>query len=325
MRLFALKGTEDLGRAIAAAIGCELDPIEEREFPEGEHKSRPLISVRSEDVYVVHSLCGGDGRSPDDRLLRLLFYIATCRDNGADRVTAVVPYLAFMRKEVQTKPRDPITSRYVAALFEAAGTDMLVGLEVHNKAAFQNAFRCRTTHLDAHHLLVGRVAQLAGAGRVVFLSPDTGGMKRAALVREAFEAAAGRPAGLAMMEKHRSAGVVSGDLFAGEVAGAEVFIVDDMIATGGTVLRAAEACRQRGAAHVHALATHGLFAHWSTDFVASPLLDRIIVTDSIGGLDELPPDSAPRVDIISCAGLLGDAIKRLHAGGSINRLLNPLP
>jgi ribose-phosphate pyrophosphokinase len=325
MRLFALKGTEALGRAIAAEIDCEFDAVEEREFPEGEHKSRPLVSVRNEDVYVVHSLYGHDGQSPDDRLLRLLFFAATCRDNGAARVTAVVPYLAFMRKEVQTKPRDPVTSRYVAALFEAMQTDMVVGLEVHNKAAFQNAFRCRTIHLDAHYLLVQMVEKLAGDRRVVFLSPDTGGMKRASLVQEAYESAAGRSAGMAMMEKHRSEGVISGEMFAGDVAGADVFIVDDMIATGGTVLRAALACRQRGAAHVYALATHGLVEHWSNEFVASTALDRIIITDSAMTPASLPAGVAARVEIVSCAGLVGDTIKRLHGGGSINRLLNPLP
>jgi ribose-phosphate pyrophosphokinase len=325
VRLFALKGTQSLGRAIAAEIGCEIDPLEERDFPEGEHKSRPLLSVRNEDVYVVHSLYGHDGQSPDDRLLRLLFFIATCRDNGAARVTAIVPYLAFMRKEVQTRPRDPITTRYVAALFEAVGTAMVVGLEVHNKAAFQNAFRCLTTHLDADHLLVPEVDKLAGGDKVVFVSPDTGGMKRAALMQAAFEAAQGRSAGMAMMEKHRSEGVVTGEMFAGEVAGAAVFIVDDMIATGGTLVRAAQACRQHGAARVYALATHALVEHWTDEFVTSRAIDRIVVTDSVGSLAKLPPAIAGRVKVVSCAGLLGDAIKRLHAGGSIHRLLNPLP
>jgi len=325
VRLFALKGTETLGRAIAAEIGCEFDPLEERDFPEGEHKSRPLISVRDEDVYVVHSLYGHDGQSPDDRLLRLLFFIATCRDNGAARVTAVVPYLAFMRKEVQTKPRDPVTTRYVAAMFEAVGTDMMVGLEVHNKAAFQNAFRCLTTHLDADRLLVQQVQKLAGDEQVVFVSPDTGGMKRASRLQGVYEAAAGRSAGTAMMEKHRSEGVVSGALFAGEVKGEVVFIVDDMIATGGTVLRAAEACRQRGATRVYALATHALVEHWTDEFITNSVIDRIVVTDSVGSLHNLPPAITSKVEIVSCASLLGDAIKRLHAGGSINRLLNPLP
>ena len=324
MRLFALDGTQTLAKAIADAIGCELDPIEEREFPEGEHKSRPLISVRNEDVFVVHSLHGGNGQSPDDRLLRLLFFLATCRDNGAARVTAVVPYLAFMRKEVQTKPRDPITSRYVAALFEAVGTDMLVALEVHNKAAFQNAFRCRTVHLEGTVLLAPAVDRLVGDRPVVFLSPDTGGMKRAAQLKDSFELASGRTSTMAMMEKHRSQDVVTGDLFAGDVSGCDVVIVDDVIATGGTILRAAEAARARGAGHVFAVATHGLARQWSPQLARSAAIDRIVVTDSV------PDVSAPgaigdRVDVVGCAPFLGEAIKRLHGGGSINRLLHPPP
>src|SRR5690606_19147102 len=99
-----------------------------------------------------------------------------------------------------------------------------------------------------------------GERPVVFLSPDSGGMKRTQLLRETFTAETSRPAGLAIMEKRRSAGVVSGDLFAGEVEGAAVFIVDDMIASGGTMLRAATASRERGAAAVFALAAHGLFS-----------------------------------------------------------------
>lgn len=324
MRLFALDGTQALGRAVAAEISCELDPIEEREFEEGEHKSRPLISVRNEDVYILHSLYGTAGQSPDDRLLRLLFFIATCRDNGAARVTAVVPYLAFMRKEVQTKPRDPITSRYVAALFEASGADMVVGLEVHNKAAFQNAFRCRTTHLDARDLLAHRLLPMVGDDQAVFLSPDSGGLKRTAQLQEVFEATSGRGAGIAMMEKHRSEGVVTGGLFAGEVAGRVVVIVDDMIATGGTMLRAAEAARARGATRVFAVATHALFRHWSDEFLASTAIDRILVTDSVAA-GPAPAAIADRIEVASCARLLGHAIERLHEGGSINRLLNPPP
>ncbi|MHB1102854.1 MAG: ribose-phosphate diphosphokinase [Devosia sp.] len=325
MRLFTLHGTHTLGQAVADSIGVELDRIEEREFQDGEHKSRPLISVRNEDVYVLHSLQGNEGQSPADRLVRLLFFIGTCRDNGAARVTAVVPYLAFMRKEQQTKSRDPVNSRYVAELLESVGTDMVVALEVHNPAAFQNAFRCSNTHLDARHLFSGKVAELAAARPVVFLSPDSGGMRRTHLLRETYCAESGREARLAMMEKHRSEGIVSGDLFAGDVAGADVFIVDDMIASGGTMLRAARACRERGAKHVYALATHGLFSAGSNALLSSPDIDKIIVTDSVARAPLSSEDAAGKLEIVGCATLLGDAIQRLHSGGSIHRLLNPQP
>lgn len=323
MRLFALRGTHVLGQAVAAAMGTELAPIEEREFEDGEHKSRPLISVRNQDVYVLHTLHGSDGRSPADRLVRLLFFIGACRDNGAARVTAIAPYLAFMRKDRQTKPRDPVNTRYVAELLESVGTDVIVTLEVHNQAAFQNAFRRRNVHLDTHHLFAGMVAERTGERPVVFASPDSGGMKRCQLLRETFIEETGRPAGLAIAEKRRSEGMVSGDLFAGDVDGADVFIIDDMIASGGTMLRTAKASRERGAAHVFALAAHGLFSSTSGELFSGQDLDGVIVTDSI----ERPPslETAGKLEIVSCAGLLGDAIQRLHAGGSIHRLLNPRP
>lgn len=317
MRLFALQGSHTLGSAVARAAGIELDEIEEREFPDGEHKSRPLVSVRNEDVYVLHSLHGSDGRSPADRLLRLLLFIATCRDNGASRVTAVVPYLAFMRKDRQTKARDPVTSRYVAQLLEAVGTEVIVTVEVHNIAAFQNAFRCRSVHLDMRALFAPRIRALAGARPIVLLSPDSGGMKRTQLMAEALQEDGGPSVALGVMEKHRSEGVVSGDLFAGAVEGAAVFIIDDLIATGGTIVRAAAACRARGAASVYAMATHGLFAR--AEQLLSSAIDRIVVSDSIPTY----PPSASKLEILSCAPLLGDAIQRLHGGGSIHRLLHP--
>lgn len=323
MRLFALQGTHLLGQAVAQAMKIELDPIEEREFADWEHKSRPLISVRNEDVYILHSLNGGGAHSPADKLVRLLFFIATCRQNGAARVTAVAPYLAFMRKDQQTKPRDPVNTRYIAQMFEAVGADMVVTFEVHNPAAFQNAFRCNTTHLDMRHLFALRIGELSGERRVVLVSPDSGGMRRTRGLQEAFAAATGRQADLAIMEKHRSEGVVSGDMFAGDVADADVFVVDDMISSGGTMLRAARACRERGARQVCALATHGLFSEGAKDLFAKPEFDKVIVSDSVAPFLLSEADFAGKLEVVSCAALIGDAIQRLHTGGSVNRLLNP--
>lgn len=325
MRLFALHETTKLGSAIADAAGIELDPLEEREFADGEHKSRPLISVRGEDVYLVHALHGGPVRSPSDKLLRLLFFAATCRDNGAARVSVMVPYMAFMRKDQQTKPRDPVTTRYVAAMFEAVGPDMVVALEVHNPAAFQNAFRCRTTHLDMAEIFADRIAQLAGEAPVVFLSPDGGGVRRAHHLLQAFCADGKRIAGFGIMEKHRSEGVVTGDLFAGSVEGADVFIVDDMISTGGTILRAAKACRAKGAKRVTAIATHGLFSVGAEELFISPVVDRVIVSDSVAPFQIAPEHTRGKLEVISAAPLLASAMKRLHGSGSIHRLLNPVP
>ncbi len=218
MHLFALDASRAFGEKVAAALGQPLAAHEEREFEDGEHKARPLVGVRGADVYVIQGLHGGPEQSPNDKLCRLLFFLGALRDAGAARVTALVPYLAYARKDRRTKPRDPITTRYVAQLFEALGTDAVVTLDVHNLVGFENAFRCRAEPLDSRMLFARRLQALLageGGGPIVVASPDPGGVKRAQLFRESFERLLGREVGAAFMEKRRSGGVVSGDLLVG--------------------------------------------------------------------------------------------------------------
>jgi ribose-phosphate pyrophosphokinase len=321
MRLFALDATRKLGDKVAAALGAGLDPHEERAFEDGEHKARPLVSVRGQDCYVIQSLYGGPDQSADDKICRLLFFLATLRDNGAARVTAVVPYLAYSRKDRQTKTRDPITTRYMAQLLESMGTDAVVTLEVHNIVAFQNAFRRPTVHLDTRRLFASRVMELAGAAPLAVASPDAGGVKRAQLFREYLERETGREIGAAFMEKRRSAGKVSGTMLVGDVDGATVVIVDDLISTGGTILRAAEACLAHGAREVLAVAAHGLFTGEAAAVLRDERLSRILDTDTLPPF-RLPADlAAERLEIVSAAPLLAGAIKCLSDGGSIAALL----
>ncbi len=317
--LFALGSSRSLGERVADHLGAALAPHEEREFEWGQHKARPLLSVRERDVYVLHSLHGEPGRSVNDKLCRLLFFLGACRDAAAARVTAVVPFLCYARKERKTKPRDPVTTRYVARLFEAVEVDRVVTIDVHNLAAFQNAFRCRTEHLEARPLFVEYVRSLGE--QVAVVSPDAGGIKRAERVRASLEQALGREVGKAFLEKHRSGGRVSGEALVGDVAGRAVAIVDDMISSGGTVQRAAQACRQRGAVAVHALATHGVFTDRAAEALADPAVDRVAV------LDVIPPFALPQALVerklvrLDSAPLLAQAIGRLHSGGSLVELL----
>jgi ribose-phosphate pyrophosphokinase len=322
MLVFALKGSERLGASVAGALKVDLAAHEERDFGGGEHKARPLVSVRGKSVYVIHSLQAEEGASVNDKLCRLLFFLAACRENGAAEVTAICPYLAYSRKDRQTKARDPVTMRYVAALFEAMGTDRFVTLDVHNLAAFQNAFRCRTLHLSARPVFCDAIAETAGGAPVTVFSPDGGGMKRAQLVREMLASRCGIDAGFGFMEKRRSRGVVSGELFAGDVAGQTVVIVDDMIGSGGTMLRAAEACRERGAKAVHAIATHGLFGKGAEALFESPVLDGILVTDSVSSADEAAVrHSGAKLRILPAGPTIGEAIRRLETGEALSDFL----
>ena len=322
MKLFALEASRAFGEAIAASLDRPLAAHEERAFEDGEHKTRPLERVRGADVYVVQSLHGGPDLSPNDKLCRLLFFVATLREHGARRVHVVAPYLAYARKDRQTKARDPVTTRYLAQLMEAVGADTVMTIDVHNIVAFQNAHRCRTVHLDTRLPFSARAKELIGDANVVVASPDPGGVKRAQLFRETFEAHLRRPIGSAFMEKRRSAGIVSGTHLAGDVDEATVLIIDDLISSGGTMARAAEACRQYGAHKVYAFAAHGLFTGDAAQVLAQDCLERIFVADTVPPF-RLGPPAAEKVEVISVAPLFAEAIRRLARDGSLVELLGP--
>jgi ribose-phosphate pyrophosphokinase len=318
--LFALHGADELGSAMAVALGRPLAAHEEREFEDGEHKTRPLQTVRGANVFVLDNLHGGPTRSANDKLCRLLFFIGALKDAAAARVTACTPYLCYARKDRRTKLHDPVTIRYVASLFEAVGTDAIVTLDVHNPAAFENAFRCTTVALTAAPLFVEYVKRLPDE-KLCIVSPDTGGTKRADVLREALETALGRPIGKGFADKRRSAGVVSGDLFVGDVAGATALLIDDLISTGETLMRAARAVRNAGARRVIALVTHGLFTPGAEAALADPAIDRVVVTDSVPTYRLGSSAARLKLDILPLAPLLAEVVRRLHAGDSLGDLL----
>jgi ribose-phosphate pyrophosphokinase len=321
LSLLALQSGRRYAEPVAAALGIGLGEVEERAFEDGEHKSRPLTSVRGHDVYVVQSLHDDRDSGVNDKLVRLLFFLATIKDAGADRVTAVVPYLCYARKDRRTKPRDPVTTRYVAALFEAVGVDRMVTIDVHNLAAYQNAFRIPAEHLEARNLLLQHVASMPGP--LAVLSPDVGGVKRAEALREILEQRRGEPVPAGFMEKHRSAGVVSGGTLVGDVEGRTVLLVDDLIASGGTLVRAAQACLARGARRVIGLATHGAFTPGAGEVLGNPALEGVVTTDTINP-DRLESGAArAKLTTLATAPLLAEAIRRLHTGGSLIELLAP--
>lgn len=316
MMLFVLNGSEQFGGQVARWLGVVAAPHEERNFEDGEHKARPLASVRGQDVFVLHALHGEPSQSANDKLCRLLFFIGAVRDAGARRVTALLPYLAYARKDRKTKPRDPVTTRYVAALFEAVGTDAVVTLDVHNLAAFENAFRCVTVHLEATALFARYFEPLLAGRDVTVVAPDAGGVGRAERLRVLLGEVLGKPAGAAFAEKHRSGGVVSGSLFAGDVRGKDAIIVDDLVSSGNTLVRTARACRDAGAARVLAVATHGLFTGDAGSVLADAALDAIVVSDSVPPFRLQPGAARSKLVILSSTALFADAVRRIHAGAA---------
>lgn len=319
LSIFDLESNSSVALATASMLGVPLSAWEERQFEDGEHKARPLESVRGHHVVLLQSLYSDVARSVNDRLVRLLFFIAALKDAGAAEVTVVAPYLAYARKDRKSKPRDPVTNRYVAQLFEAVGSDRLVTIDVHNLAAYQNAFRIPTEHLEARSLFVDHLATLL-KGEACILSPDVGGVKRAEALRRSLSRRLGRELNSAFMQKWRSRGELSGERLVGDVAGQDVVIIDDLIASGSTLLRAIKAAQQAGARRIHAAATHALWAGQAPALLDHSALTGLLVTDTLPLLQPTDPARRQRVKLLSVAPLLAEAIGRIHRRESLTEL-----
>lgn len=318
LRLFALGSSRAYGERVAQHLGTALAAHEEREFVDGEHKARPLQSVRGADVYVIASLYGDERLGVNDKLVRLLFFLGAVRDAGAARITAVIPYLCYARKDRKTKSRDPVNTRYTAALLEAVGVDAVLTVDVHNLAAYQNAFRIRSEHLEARPLFVAHFAGLLGRDEeAVVVSPDIGGVKRAEAFRESLAARLGRPVDSAFLQKKRSAGVVSGEAVVGEMAGRSAIIIDDMIAGGTTLARAVAACAARGAVRILAAASHGLFVAEAEQKLALPALEQVVITDTVAPFRLSAGFVADKLTLLDGSRQVAEAIHRLHSDGSL--------
>jgi ribose-phosphate pyrophosphokinase len=283
LRVFALNSSRAFGERVAESMGTPLASHEEREFEDGEHKARPLENVRGRDVFVIQSLYGDSEQTVNDKLVRL-------------------------------KSRDPVTTRYVAVLLEAAGVDRVVTMDVHDLAAYQNAFRCHSEHLEAKMLFVEYFASHA-EHELVVVSPDVGGIKRAEHFREALEQKTGNPVA------GRSAGVVSGEAVVGDVEGRVAIILDDMIVSGGTIARTVRACYERGAKGIRAVATHGLFVDGADEILAVAELEKVVVTDSVPPFRSQAGALSEKLEVLNAAPLFAEAIKRIHSGGSVVDLL----
>ena len=321
MKLFALNSTRTFGELVAKELSLQLSAHEEREFEDGEHKSRPLENVRNQEVFVIHSLYSDPSQSVNDKLCRLLFFIGALKDASAKKVTAVIPYLCYARKDRKTKARDPVTTRYIARLLEASGADAVVTMDVHNMQAYQNAFTIPSENLEARKIFAGYLIPLLKNEEPVIMSPDFGGIKRAEQFQQTLAKQLNSELPVVFMEKYRSSGVVSGERIAGEVKDKTVIIIDDLISTGGTIARAAAACKKSGAKKVLALATHGIFTGRPDETLQEEALQQIITTNSIPSFRIEHTRVKEKVTILNVAPLFAEAIKRMQEGGSIVDLL----
>ncbi|XSG85670.1 MAG: ribose-phosphate diphosphokinase [Methylohalobius sp. ZOD2] len=325
--LFALQASREYGARVAAHLGIDLGAHEERAFEDGEFKIRPLQSVRGRHVFVLTSLYSDPDLSVNDKLLRLLMFTGALRDASAREISLILPYLAYARKDRRTKSRDPLSLRYLAEMIEAVGADRVVCFEVHNPAAYENAFRRVAEHLKATSVFLRPLLPELRSESVAVVSPDAGGYKRAQDFREQLARALDKEASeveLAFVEKKRSAGELTHGRLVGSVTKGTVIIIDDLIVTGRTLVHAARACKAQGASRVLALATHGVFHPSADQILADPALDRIVVTDTVPPWRIQGDQVKNKMTVLSATDLTARAIETIHTHGSLTRLMEEI-
>ncbi|KTC78009.1 ribose-phosphate diphosphokinase [Legionella brunensis] len=326
IKLFALNASLDWGQKIASHLQLGQPSLhEEKEFEDGEHKVRSLENVRGQDVFLVQSLFSDAKESVNDKLCRLLFFIGALKDASAKQITAVIPYFAYARKDSKTQPRDPLTLRYIAQLFEAIGTDKILTLDVHNLAAFQNAFRIPTDHLEGRVLFAPYIANLVKNEEITVISPDDGGIKRAEQFRETLSVLLNRDISKAFLDKKRNTeGVSSSHEIVGEIKDGVVIIVDDIISTGSTISLAAETLHKKGIKRIIVCATHGIFAEEANKTLVQSHLEKIIITNSVTSY-HLQKNLLKNMVTLDSSPLFAKAIRQIHENGSITNLLEEAP
>lgn len=286
----------ELARAVAAQLGVDPVPTEVERFPDGElHVT--VGPVRGADVYVVQPT----GPPVNEHLVELLLLLDACRRAGASRVTAVVPYFGYARHDRTSRPGEPLALRVAADALVASGASRLVVVDPHPRS-FEAASPVPVEVVSAVGLLVDALGD-PGPGRHVVVAPDLGAVRLA----EHVAAALGVPA--AAVAKRRVSGtLVRAEDLLGDVRGRDAVIVDDMIATGGTLEAAARLVRAHGGrANPVVAATHGLFTGPAAARLGTLAPTRLVVTDTLA-----PPPYGPPAEVRSVAPLLARAMARLH-------------
>lgn len=328
LKVFGLNGSKNFAEQVCKYLSIPLAHHVEKDFEDSELYARAGENVRGSDVYVIHSLYGDNHMSAGEKLTSLAFFCGSLKDASASRVTVVTPYLAYARQDRKTESRAPIGTKYVAQILESMGVQRLLTMDVHNLAAFQNAFRIPTDNLEAKLLFVNYFAEQKDLpNNLIVLSPDSGGMHRARRFRESLEKRLSKinQIGIAYLDKERIAatGALKGDKIIGDVKDKNVIIIDDMIASGSTIKKSAEAIAAHGGQVYAVCATHGLFIGEAPENLKG--IPNIVIADTVPPFRMMEPDVDDSIQkalrTIPTAELFANAIRRNHDGDSISQLL----
>lgn len=310
MQVFSGRGYPELTRQVAEHLGMELGDVEIKDFSSGEIYVRYSQNVRGSDVFVIQTHCYPVNQS----IMEQLIMIEAAKRASAKRITAVCPYYAYARQDKKTRSREPITAKLLADMLTVAGADRIVSVNLHS-GQVQGFFDQPLDHLTALPLLVGWLKEHYPQPDLVVASPDAGRVGLAEKFLSHLDGAS--PAYLA---KTRTAHNVAKTLaVTGDVHDKVCVLVDDMIDTGGTIVGAAEALRDRGARSVIALATHPVLSGPAIERLEKAPIDRVVVTNTLpvpskGILDKL--------EVVSIAPIIATTMQAIFEDESVSELFD---
>ena len=295
-----------LAKDIAKYLGGKISPALVSRFSDGEVRVKIEENIRGKDVFVVQPT------SPpvNENLMELLIMIDALKRASARRITAVIPYFGYARQDRKDQPRVPITAKLVANLLTVAGADRVLTLDLH-AGQIQGFFDIPLDHLYAINVFVEYFSKKL-KNNLVVVSPDVGGIKMARAYAKRLSA------GLAIVDKRRnSPDSTSAIHILGEVEGKNCVLVDDIIATGSSLIEAAKALKRAKSKDIYAAVTHGVLSKDAVKKIENSDIKQLVITDSI----PLPPEKRSlKIKVVSVASLLGEAIKRIHEEKSISIL-----
>lgn len=321
LRIFGMNATAKFAEAVADHLDIGLTKHVEKYFPDKEPYCRADENVRGCDCYVIQSLYSDETESVNDKFLKLCFFIGALRDASADRITLVAPYFPYQRQDRKTESRAGIHTKYIAMMLEMAGVNRVLTMDVHSLKVYQNALRCLQDHLEAKNLMVDYLTSelKEHPAEIAVLSPDSGGTERSERFQKKLAIKMNRKVDLVHMVKIREGDVVHGSRITDDVKGKLILVVDDMIASGSTLVKAHETIEKSGGIMYAACATHPLcVGNNVNDNLAK--LNRLVVTDTIPM--RTTDDIKAKTKVLSTTKLFARAIRRIHdQGGSISDLL----
>ena len=308
IKVFSGNANRSLAEEICQHLGIEIGTAQTGRFSDGEFNFQILENVRGEDCFIVQPTCP----PVDQNLMELLIMLDAFRRSSAKRITAVIPYYGYARKDRKDRPRVPISSKLIANLISQAGADRVLLFDLH-AGQIQGFFDIPADHLFAAPVLVGHF-QALDLPNLTVVAPDAGGVERARAYAKRLDAE------LAIIDKRRDyerLGEVAVLHVIGDVEGRTALIVDDMVDTAGTLVKAAEAIMENGARSVFASATHAVLSGPAVQRIEGSPIEQLVVTNTIP--DGVTCGSA-KIMCLSVAKLLAEAILSIHDETSVSRL-----